>query len=347
MQLKRIALPIGGTRAEAKARRDTRPPPSAPPPALTPLRRDALVVAHSNPVRRAAVQLLPKDHFEVHAFADADAGYDHYNQSFAELVVVGRDLPGMNGTVLCELIRQSRKGAGVALVLMSARYSDVCLGSRDCNAFGADTFLELPATPEQFDERIEQALARREPIERLNVLPVELARRVDNLYNDYDGLNYYELLAVPPEAETPAIRRAFHERSLQLHPDRHARLRGRHPHAWERINTVYKRISEAYKVLVDEERRRRYNLGVRQRGALRLSRGSLGGGPEHRELRLCQTDEARREVLESLELRSLGDLEGAEEAMARALAAEPNNEGLKQCLDSLHKLLDIIQRRGS
>ncbi len=308
------------------------------------VRRTAIVAAHSDAVRRAVVGLLPKDRFEVSSFTDSDGAYDAFSQGSADLCVIGRDLPGTPGTVLCELIRKSRRGGGVAIVLMSARYDETpLLGSRDCNAFGADAFLPLPASAEDLSARVEQALSMREPVERLDVLPKDVARRVDELYERYEQLTYYELLDVPADATRDSIQQAFHNRSLLLHPDRHARLRDRHPHAWERINTVYKRISEAYKVIGDEARRRSYNLRLRSRGTLRLD--ETGEGRERREVGACETEEARRGVLESLELRSLGDLEGAAEAMQRALNIEPANEELQICLTSMNKLLAIIRRK--
>ncbi len=338
LKLKRVAVPI----AAKKEKRGTAPPLADEPPLV---RRDALVVAHNENVRKAVVALLPLGRFDVTPCEDGDKGHDHYTQSGTELAIIGRDLPGMSGTVLAQLIRKSRKGSGVAIILMSTRYSDPYLGSRDCAAFGADTHLALPASAEVLYERVELALSMREPVERLRVLPRPVAKRVDELYETYEGLNYYELLEVDPDVDHGGIQQAFHERSLAMHPDRHARLRNRHPHAWERINTVYKRISEAYKVLSDDARRRSYNLGLRKRGTLRAGGpGDIRPAREQRELGVCQTDSARRSVLESLELRSLGDLEGAEEAMAQATELEPNNEELQILLSSIRKLLSLVNR---
>lgn len=348
LKLKRVAVPAAG-----KAHEDKKKPArvvAAPETVvdLVPMvRRAAMVVAHNDNVRKAVIALLPKERFEVTGVENGDQAYDHYTQNGTELAIIGRDLPNMSGTVVAQLIRKSRKGTGVAIVLMSTRYSDPCLGSRDCSAFGADAHLALPAAPESLFERVELALSMREPVERLDVLPKPIARRVDALFESYETLSYYELLEVRDDADRAAIQRAFHERSLALHPDRHARLRDRHPHAWERINTVYKRISEAYKILGDDSRRRSYNLGLRMRGTLRAATdGSGREGREQRELRMCQTESARREVLESLELRSLGDIEGAAEAMERATGLEPHNQELKQLLASIKKLEAIVNRRS-
>ena len=78
------------------------------------------------------------------------------------------------------------------------------------------------------------------------------------------------------------------------------------------------------------------------RASLRLDEGRPDR--ESRELGLCATDDARSHVLESLEARSLGDLEWAEEAMARAVEIEPQNRELGLILSSIRKLLDIVRR---
>ena len=65
-----------------------------------------------------------------------------------------------------------------------------------------------------------------------------------------------------------------------------------HAHAYERINTIYKRMTEAHRVLSDPGLRARYNLGIQQRGELRLSQ-SRASKREETELAMCATDAAR------------------------------------------------------
>lgn len=307
--------------------------------------RNAVVAEADKAVRKAVAAHLPRDRFQTLVFEDGDAAFDHIGQNAVDLVILGRELPGMAGTVLCQLLRRGRKGGSMAILLMSPSYRDPYLGAGDCNAFGADAFLPLPAPPDVLEARVEAALSRREPVARLGLMPKPLAERIDQLYGALDSLDYYQLLEVPPTADADAVQRGFHALSLVLHPDRHTRVRARAPHVWEKVNAVYKRVSEAYKVLVDPERRRSYNLGLRRRGKLRLETNDLSER-EDRELSLCQTDDARHFVLESIELRSLGDLEGAGEAAARALEFEPDNEELGQIVSSIRKLLAIVQRDG-
>jgi molecular chaperone DnaJ len=62
--------------------------------------------------------------------------------------------------------------------------------------------------------------------------------------------DYYEVLGVPRQASDEAIKRAFRKLAFQYHPDRN-----KDPGAEEK----FKEINEAYQVLSDPEKRRRYD----------------------------------------------------------------------------------------
>jgi DnaJ-class molecular chaperone len=67
--------------------------------------------------------------------------------------------------------------------------------------------------------------------------------------------DYYELLGVPRAASPDAIRKAYRKLALKWHPDRH---KGKGV-AQEEAEATFKRISEAYEVLSDPEKRERYD----------------------------------------------------------------------------------------
>jgi len=175
------------------------------------------------------------------------------------------------------------------------------------------------------------------------LVPPEVAVRVDALYAALDRAGYYELLGVDVSANRPTIQTAYHQLALKLHPDRYGRLKTLHPLAYRRINQVFKRLAEGYRVLMDTESRRRYNVGLRARGETRHSSNTTSHR-EQKELDLCRTDAARRAVLESLEARSFGRWQVAHECMTRALAAEPQNRKLALIADSIRKFVTIINR---
>lgn len=75
-----------------------------------------------------------------------------------------------------------------------------------------------------------------------------------------DELDYYQLLGLQRNADSFDIRRAYHRRARTLHPDLYFE------HENEQLKTaidrVYKRVTEAYLVLRDDDKRNYYNQGL-------------------------------------------------------------------------------------
>jgi curved DNA-binding protein CbpA len=75
-----------------------------------------------------------------------------------------------------------------------------------------------------------------------------------------DTLDYFELLGVPTTATAVEVKRAFYRESRTYHPDRFFHLTDE---AFKtRVHDVYKRVTEAYYVLRDDVRRRKYLADV-------------------------------------------------------------------------------------
>ena len=75
-----------------------------------------------------------------------------------------------------------------------------------------------------------------------------------------DTLDYFELLGVPTTASAGEVKRAFYAESRAYHPDRFFHLADEGFKA--RVHEVYKRVTEAYYVLRDDVRRRKYLADV-------------------------------------------------------------------------------------
>ncbi len=307
-----------------------------------PSRRQALVAVTANPVRQAFVRLL-QDAFEVHAFEDGDAAWEHATQQPVDLALISRELRGVAGTVLCGLLRQSKKGDTLGIILTSTRYQDPLTAASDLSAHGADAWLPLPAAPELVGTRVWEVLARREPLTRLGLLPDAVAEALTPVVRDFEHMSYFALLGVGEDADSAAIQQGFHARSLILHPDRHGRLKATYPFVFARVTAAYRRLSEAYKTLTDAQTRREYLLAYRRHGAVRLEHDGRDDRARQ-EVQRCTTDAGRAAVLEALEMRSLGDLEAGLEAMDVAFAAEPDNPDVHRLRGAFAKLVSVIEQ---
>ena len=64
--------------------------------------------------------------------------------------------------------------------------------------------------------------------------------------------DYYEVLGVAPSASAEEIRRAYHKRAFQCHPDRNQKT--------EEAHEKMRELNEAYAILSDPIKRREYDL---------------------------------------------------------------------------------------
>ncbi|MGC8750854.1 J domain-containing protein, partial [Hydrotalea sp.] len=64
--------------------------------------------------------------------------------------------------------------------------------------------------------------------------------------------DYYQILRVHPNASETTIRKAYRKLALQYHPDKTGNS--------EELNSYFKKINEAYKVLSNTEQRKQFHL---------------------------------------------------------------------------------------
>ncbi len=165
---------------------------------------------------------------------------------------------------------------------------------------------------------------------------------VETLAGALDHLDYFAVLKIAQVATPAEIKAAYHRESRTYHPDRFATL------ADERLRDllgrVYRRINEAYTVLRDDARRKKYAA-------------DLNGPERERKLRFTDADEAevkeakKRKVEEQMGQTpngrkffssALSDIQaGRWEAAARnlrmALMYEPENPRFKEQADLVEK----------
>ncbi len=152
-----------------------------------------------------------------------------------------------------------------------------------------------------------------------------------------DGLDYFEVLRLPRDARAPDVKAAYYRESRAFHPDRYAAVPSAELRAL--VARIYRRVNEAYTVLRDDVKRRKYLADV--------------SGPERaRKLRFTEADEVqvkeeqKRKAEEQLGATpngrrfygaALQDVqakrwEAAERALKSALMYEPGNAKFKEAL---------------
>lgn len=85
----------------------------------------------------------------------------------------------------------------------------------------------------------------------------KLAAFANRIHPGLDRMTYYQLLNVPPAATVTAIRASFYQAAGQVHPDKYHSLPDEA--LKERLETIYARITEGYRVLTTPEKRHVYD----------------------------------------------------------------------------------------
>jgi DnaJ-class molecular chaperone len=160
-----------------------------------------------------------------------------------------------------------------------------------------------------------------------------------------DQLDYFEVLQIPREATPADIKKAFYRESRNYHPDRFYQLDSKE--LKDQVNELYKRVTEAYYVLRDDSKRKKYLADVT--------------GPERaQKLRFTEASEAetkaavKKEQEEQIGTHPKGrqfyqlgaaDLEAgrwasAERNLKMAMTYEPSNARYKEKLAEAQKKLN-------
>jgi curved DNA-binding protein CbpA len=144
------------------------------------------------------------------------------------------------------------------------------------------------------------------------------AERVRRAWEALDTASYYQVLGVPPDAPQEIVRQAFHRRATQLHPDRH---RATAEPTRGQAYALFKRMTEAYRVLTDPDLRRVYDEGLAG-GTLRLAdEGSMPPRPSSPE-ELLRTPLGRQYHRAAVEAVAHGDDKAAELNLKLVVAHE-------------------------
>lgn len=319
-----------------------------------------LVIDADNVRRGLLACTLPAGAYAVEFAKTPERGLDLLNTLKPAVVIVGLDESSAD---LCQRIRQLAAGEHCLIAVTDERFrEDTAYGM-----VGADAALPFPFEVSAFEEllaahgdraradtrRMLEAVAAAPAAERRRRQTREQARamgapepapasdpwgsfaaRVDALHGNLGNLDYFELLGVSRDAGLAEIKEAFFRRSIEFHPDRFVRLED------DALKTknyeVYKRISEAFRVLNQPEARAAYeqddldappnDRSVRYRGSGQLA--SMDRPPT--------TTTMGTRYLRFAELaRDAGNLKSAKMYLTLALQWEPDCEPLRRALDQV------------
>lgn len=148
-----------------------------------------------------------------------------------------------------------------------------------------------------------------------------------------EHLSYYDIFRIAPQASHDELRLAFHAFADTFHPDGH---QWRHPNEVVAISYIFKRGTEAYRVLSDPSLRARYDEALAN-GILRpesLVVAANGGSlsPPSANQRLVdkvRSPGARPFVLRAEELVKKGDPKQAKIQLVMAMHMDPKNAALE------------------
>jgi DnaJ-class molecular chaperone len=160
------------------------------------------------------------------------------------------------------------------------------------------------------------------------------------LAKSLEELDYYQVLKVGQKSFSAEIKKAYFDQSRYFHPDKYY---GEDPQLLEMISRIFKRITEAYKVLSDEDKRAAYNKGLAQADrkkflrfdAKALEQIKTGGAPEDE----GQTAMGKKYYQLAKQSINNKDYKSARINLQLAVKMEPANQTFRARLQEVEDLL--------
>lgn len=328
-----------------------------------------LLVIDSDSVRRGLVACtLDVERFQMSFASSTEVGLDMLREGAPEIVIVGRDSATSD---LCQRIRALPAGFACILILMDESYRNEATGAMEIEEAGADAFVPFPIESETFEQRLQDSYQNRlekEPgrVPRETPYPkhppakakaeqkgkrkpkdtgdawIEFARRVSAIHEVLDSQDYYKLLEVPSTAPGSDIKEAYYRCAMQYHPDRFARLENED--LKRQIYDVYKRLSEAFKVLINPVTRKYYDkqltdiqqrITADKRGYRFLNFGRRLQRQTEDLTREAVTREGKRYLHYARLAEAEGRYQSARNYLNQAMVHEPDNDQLRQRLEQV------------
>ena len=149
-----------------------------------------------------------------------------------------------------------------------------------------------------------------------------------------DELDYYQLLEVSRDAPASAVKRAYYTVTRRLHPDVNRDLPGAER---ETLESIARRVSEAYQVLRDGRRRQSYDaqLASGTGGRIQLAEAEAQAERAAVDHHMGRTPNGRRYFNLARGDIDRGDLASAQRNLRTALTFESDNAYFKKKLEEV------------
>lgn len=295
-----------------------------------------LLIAHPDVRLTAATAAVLRG--EGHEVVEVGTGEDAVARAIdidADVVLICSHLPDQEGREVASVLREAPGGRELGILAIGPEFWEPGVGGLFVRGAGVDGFVALPCRRSTLLAAVTAVLDR---FRRRTPPPSEtVTRRVDELFDRLGSADYYDLLGIERGADAGEVTEAFHLASASYHPDRHHIAR--QTTLYEHVSAVYKRMTEAYRVLADPAERARYDEGLAA-GRLRLAPateatwGAEDAAPVRDEnaLRFFELGQAAEQR---------GDARSARMNYAFALTYEPDNAALLQSLARTEDALGV------
>lgn len=158
----------------------------------------------------------------------------------------------------------------LSLVNSKNRLKDICniLGQNEFNAlrsiyllYATGFITEKKDGGEKAEESVEIKKEKEEAAKsEADSLDI---KKIHSAFLDLKDQNNYEILGVRENASEAEIRKAYFKLAKEYHPDRH--LQKDKPELKNELEALFARITEAYNILIDEEKKREYDMSLATR----------------------------------------------------------------------------------
>lgn len=157
--------------------------------------------------------------------------------------------------------------------------------------------------------------------------------KIDKAFSLLKEQNNYEILGVKEIATEAEIKKAYFRLAKEYHPDRHLNLKEESADIKNKLETLFARLTEAYNILIDEEKKREYDTSLAARFV------------KHREKEETKEDninKAKAQFIIGKKNMDKGNFWGAADALRWAIRLDPNNA---KYLSYFGKALSNMPRR--